>query len=761
MFLHRLDNERVEAEFNRRASDISSVLNDGIKDYAIAMDTLQNVTELSLKVDGDWDLTSSEDSVSVKERWDYSAIWFNQMARDNNASFPGFIGLGWVVPSTYEDLEQYETVARFLVSPDYEIRQVTDQGAFVSVEPREMHFPIFYIEPMESTKVALGIDLASGESLRSSIVEAIETGKMVSTSTIEWIRQRTGQIGFLAFDATYYDGEPIESVDQRRERISSIAFGIILVDSLFESSLGGMQVAGLDYFIFEKERTLEEPVASNTPVYSSSGKPESLEVIRESATHSNLESVHVIDVLGREWLLHCFPNEDFHSEFLTTGPLIAFAGGCALSLVVVILLFQMLGKSQRVAALVNQRTQELSDANTKLVQEIESREVLESQLLQTQKMESVGQLAGGVAHDFNNLLQAILGYGEMATEKADKDAPIRKDLGHLLYAAGRAKVLVSQLLAFSRQQVLDMSYLNIEVVIRELVNMVQPIIGEQITLNLEFEHEVGVVHADRVQIEQILLNLCVNARDAMGDGGTLEIRTDNAEFDDDFCSENAWANPGSYVVLSVSDTGEGMDQATQQRIFDPFFTTKEQGKGTGLGLSTVFGLVRQHNGMVDVDSEVGVGTTFRVYLPAIGTIEPTPKIPAQQFSGGGTETILVADDDDMVRDLAEAMLTDAGYNVLTAIDGEDAIRLVDEHAEEIDLALLDVVMPKLGGKAVYEHIEKRCPHISVLFSTGYSPDATHTNFILDEGSELLQKPYVRGELLLKIRAVMGTHMSNP
>ncbi len=388
------------------------------------------------------------------------------------------------------------------------------------------------------------------------------------------------------------------------------------------------------------------------------------------------------------------------------------------------------------------------------VDDVTERKQLEEQFFQAQKMEAVGQLAGGVAHDFNNLLQAIVGYGQMALEESEVNSSIRGELEEVMKAAGKATTLVRQLLAFSRKQVLQLENMILSDVVSDLAKMIQRVIGEHIAFNILSEPGLKSIHADKGQIEQILMNLCVNARDAMPDGGTLTIETANTELDEQFCESNTWAKPGRYVVLSVTDTGCGMDEETQRRIFEPFFTTKELGKGTGLGLSTIFGIARQHNGVIHVYSEVGVGTTFRIYLPMSEGTGDRRKKTVILPSPGGTETILLVDDDEGVRDVARRILEKVGYSVLMASDGQEAIRVFDEHTDEIDMALLDVVMPKLGGKAVFDHIQETRPEMPVLFASGYSLDAIHSGFVLDEGMQLIQKPYQINALMRRVRDML-------
>jgi PAS domain S-box-containing protein len=386
---------------------------------------------------------------------------------------------------------------------------------------------------------------------------------------------------------------------------------------------------------------------------------------------------------------------------------------------------------------------------------------LTAQLRQAQKMEAVGQLAGGIAHDFNNMLQAIFGYGEMALQDAGTESPVRASVEEILKAGERATTLVGQLLAFSRRQVLELKDVNLNDAIAEVLKMLQRVIGEHVTLEAIRCEDLGIVRADPGQIDQILMNLCVNARDAMGEDGKITIETQNVQIGEELCEVHTWAKPGRYVLLSVTDTGCGMDQETLGKVFEPFFTTKDVGKGTGLGLATVYGLVNQHHGFIHVYSEVGKGTTFKIYLPLAG---PSAAVVAEKSDGPvptGTETILVAEDNDMLLKLTKHFLEFAGYTVLTAVDGEEALRVFEEHGDHIDLGLLDVMMPKLSGRAVYERVRETRPDMPFLFASGYSMNALHTNFVLDEGLQLVQKPFRREDLLRKVREVLDKGSAAP
>lgn len=383
---------------------------------------------------------------------------------------------------------------------------------------------------------------------------------------------------------------------------------------------------------------------------------------------------------------------------------------------------------------------------------------LEEQLRQAQKMEAVGQLAGGIAHDFNNILQGIMGYAEMAKMNLTPEGQVYQDIEQLEKGAVRAATLTQQLLAFSRRQMIKPVDLNLNDVIAGVSKMLRRVIGEHIELELKLGAETKTVHADPGTLEQILLNLCVNARDAMPDGGQLAIETEHVVLDDGFVQTHPWAIPGEYALVSVTDSGVGMSPDVVKNVFEPFFTTKEPGKGTGLGLSMVYGIVKQHEGLIHCYSEPGKGSRFEIHLPSIeraaetnetAHVAPTPQV-------AGTETILLAEDDETVRRLAVLTLKRKGYRVLVAEDGEEALRLFAEHRESIQFALLDVVMPRVGGREVYDAIRAQKPDMPVLFSSGYNTDAIHMGFVVDEGLETIQKPYSPKVLLQRIRQMLST-----
>jgi PAS domain S-box-containing protein len=376
---------------------------------------------------------------------------------------------------------------------------------------------------------------------------------------------------------------------------------------------------------------------------------------------------------------------------------------------------------------------------------------LEEQLRQSQKLDAIGRLSGGVAHDFNNLLGVIIGYTEVLQEQIEETSPLRQCVDEVLKAGRRAATLTRQLLAFSRQQVLEAKVLLLNTVVSEMGNMLRRMIGEDMELITRLDENAGRIRADQGQIEQVIMNLAVNARDAMPDGGKLEIATSNFEVTEAFARRFAYpVLPGAYVLLTVSDSGTGMDAATQQRIFEPFFTTKEKGKGTGLGLSTVYGVVKQSGGYIDVESTPGKGSTFKIYLPRVAEIADAEEAPAVPLPGTvGAETVLLVEDEASLRTLTKHLLAKMGYTVLEACDGKDALEVSRRFAGKIDLLLTDMVMPGIGGRALASLLIEERPTIRVVYMSGYAGQ-TYSQTVLEPGAFFLQKPFDREKLGQKV-----------
>ncbi|GLI36748.1 response regulator [Geobacter hydrogenophilus] len=382
------------------------------------------------------------------------------------------------------------------------------------------------------------------------------------------------------------------------------------------------------------------------------------------------------------------------------------------------------------------------------------KELLAEELRHAQKMEAIGTLAGGVAHDFNNILTAIVGFGTLLQRSLKNDNPYRIYVEQILSAADRATNLVKRLLAFGRKQVISPHPTNLNDIVKGIEKLLHRLVSEDITFVTSLSREPLVCHVDAGQIDQILMNLVTNARDAMPDGGTLTVTTGSDFLEEDFFGPLEKGKTGYYAILTIADSGTGMDGETQERIFDPFFTTKEVGKGTGLGLSMVYGIVKQHDGFITVDSEPGKGTAVRIYLPIVATKETAERHETAIAAQGNQETILIAEDDRDVRKLSKLVLERSGYTVIEASDGAEAVRRFMENRDKIDLLLLDVVMPKKNGQSVYEEIRRARPEMKALFISGYTQDIINRKGVLDEGINFIAKPVKPDELLTKIKEVL-------
>jgi PAS domain S-box-containing protein len=379
---------------------------------------------------------------------------------------------------------------------------------------------------------------------------------------------------------------------------------------------------------------------------------------------------------------------------------------------------------------------------------------LEEQLIQSQKMESIGQLAGGIAHDFNNILTAITGYGEMLRTRVSHDEKLVSYADQVLASAGRAANLTRALLAFSRKQSMELRSADINVIVNGIQKLLSRLIGEDITLTARTAARPLQAMVDAGQLEQILMNLATNARDALPNGGELSIETDEVYVDELYSSSISNGMPGKYALISVSDNGIGMDHETCCRIFEPFFTTKKVGKGTGLGLSIVYGIIRQHNGFVTVYSEPDHGTSFRIYIPLTESpaSETSQEIEVEEQRGTGT--ILLVEDDNDVRGILALTLGEAGYNIITAACGVEAVSVFEEHCERIDLILMDVIMPNMNGKEAYAKICEHHPETKVIFMSGYTADIIQHKGIVDNGINFIHKPVSKLQILKKIHQVL-------
>jgi two-component system cell cycle sensor histidine kinase/response regulator CckA len=397
-----------------------------------------------------------------------------------------------------------------------------------------------------------------------------------------------------------------------------------------------------------------------------------------------------------------------------------------------------------------------------IVEDVTERRALEKQLHQVRKFEAIGQLAGGIAHDFNNVIGAMMGWAELGSEQAPADSRLSEYFKKIRTQAGRAAGLTRQLLAFARRQILEPQDIQLNTVVTDVLSLLEKVIGTDVEIRTSLAAELSPVRADSSQIEQVLMNLCLNARDAMPSGGCLTIQTRNTNLDEAACRRTPGLSPGRHAELIVSDDGIGMDAKTREHIFEPFFTTKELGKGTGLGLATVFGIIRQHGGFVSVDSEPNHGATFRIYLPVVKSaavdLAQSNFKPDETVLRGGKETLLVADDHEGIREMMRSALEGCGYRVLLAVNGEEAIRTFENHSREISLVVVDMVMPRIGGLEAAKRMQQIRPELPIIFTTGYSSDNEALTKVIAAGGVVVEKPFDPGKLARRVRELLDASL---
>jgi len=587
---------------------------------------------------------------------------------------------------------------------------------FHAIEWVDPSFHVRRVAPRRGNEGEMGSDLGSDPRRRIALEAAADTHKVIVSRSAEL---KQGGRGFLVC-------VPIVTAEKSRGFI----VGVLRYTELLYAILG--DVAQDDWVtLYEGPERIYSRIGPSTT--------------QEEAWAQEAD----IEVQQLTWRARVWPTAETLARARSPLPQVALIGG--------ILLAGLFAFAVYLAETSQSRAQEVAAANQELRREIAAREQAEEALRHAQKMEAVGRLAGGVAHDFNNLLTVIRGHAALLPRSLGPNDPLRQSLEGILKAADRASSLTRQLLAFSRKQVLQPRVLDLNALLVQVADLLPPLLGEDIHLVIDLDPELGRTKADPGQIEQVIMNLVFNARDAMPEGGELTIRTANVDLDETFARGHAEVRPGPHVILAVRDTGRGMDEETQSHIFEPFFSTKDRTKGTGLGLATAYGTVEQSGGSIIVSSRLGEGTTIQVYLPrveeAIEAVEPTKTVLE---SLRGDETILVVEDDDAVRNMTREFLKINGYTVIEARSAADAIQFTQRHKEPIDLVLTDVVMPGMKGRELAERLAELRPSVKVLYMSAYTEDAVINYGILDPGTAFIEKPFSPDSLAYKVREVLGT-----
>ncbi|MCL4370811.1 MAG: CHASE domain-containing protein [Chloroflexi bacterium] len=597
---------------------------------------------------------------------------------------------------------------------------------------RPEYFPVLLLEPVDARSSRVyGYDAFTDPVRRAAMEQARDKGLPAATARVVPLEGEgeNAQARFAVYLPFYRTEQPLGTVEQRRTALIGFVYAQLRVEDLLRGIPGDEAHPQIAVEVFDGPVPSREQLLFGHDQLSGSANP-----LAPSVSFTRTAS---LDIAGRPWTLRFSTLPPFEENSQRSLPTLVLLGGLAVSL----LLFAV-GLAR-------------AEARTAAGRMTDERKRLEDQLRQAQKMEAVGRLAGGVAHDFNNLLTVVTGFSELLLQQLEHHDPRRAMVEEISKAGDRGSALTRQLLAFSRRQILAPEVMDLNTVIAGMQPMLRLLIGEDVELATVLDPRLGRVKADRGQIEQVVMNLATNARDAMPQGGKLTLETANVDLDASYSTKHFAVEPGPYVMLAVSDTGCGMDHETQERIFEPFFTTKPKGKGTGLGLASVFGIVQQSGGHIRAYSEPGWGTTFKIYLPVID--EPVVAVGSRITPGDpacGSETILLVEDEELVRSLARRILQSNGYQVLEAARGEDALRLCKTHAGPIHLVITDVVMPGMSGRELAEQLRYFRTETKVLYMSGYTDDDMVRRGVLQEEMAFLQKPFKPEALLNRVRRML-------
>jgi signal transduction histidine kinase/CheY-like chemotaxis protein len=586
--------------------------------------------------------------------------------------------------------------------------------AYQAIEWVDPNYRVRWVTPLGGNEKGAGADLSGDEREREAFQAAQKSGETVGSRPVNLPQGGRG----LIVCVPVYD----------QKRLAGFLVGVFRYKDLIASLLHDV-AEGYWVSLYDGDEEIYNGGSQPTP---------------QDAEWTETAGVHFQQLT---WRAEVWPKPATRSYTLSLLPRVAFIGG--------ILMGGLLAFAVYMAETARLNAREVAASNRELKKEIAVREQAEQALREAGKMEAVGRLAGGIAHDFNNLLMVIRGHAALSLNRVGSDGALRRELNEILRSTERASSLTRRLLAFSRKQVLQLRVHDLNTLVTQVKELLPPVLGEDIQLFLDLDPEAGRVKADAAQMEQVIMNLVFNARDAMPEGGELTIQTAHTELDEAWAQRHAGAQKGPHVVLAVHDTGRGMDEEVLSHIFEPFFTTKDRTKGTGLGLATVYGTVRQSGGCITVSSKVGEGTVFEIFLPRVeDPVEVAEAPPAVAQPARGAETILVVEDDDSVRRMTREFLKIKGYTVIEARSAANAIQIMEERNQEIDLVLTDVLMPGMKGRELVGRLMEIRSNLKVLYMSAYTEDAAINIGVLNPGTEFIEKPFGPDDLANKIREVL-------
>ncbi len=666
---------------------------------------------------------------------------FSQIARRARGDLVHVNALQWAPRVRRDQITAFERSAESLGLAGYRVFDVTADFQPTELSDREEYFPVLYDERFQGRRRTLGLALGRYDGRRIPMETARDEGRPVATLPVRPIGPATPDLVYLLFWPVYHGIDVPKTTEERRARLNGYAVSNYNLGALLTAAIRDtpVPVETIRFSVTAEHQT----DSTETPAVVYSPATGSVQPAAQAGGLAEAPAVRIeraFTVFDQHWALTFDFAPSAVSGLRSRGSWGWLLAGLLLTASLAVYLLRERGRTQAIEALVARRTAELERAN--------------EQLHQAQKMESVGQLTGGVAHDFNNLLTVIIGSLDSVLDRARED--VRPAINSALKAAERGAALIRQMLAFSRRQVLNPQSVDINNLAGAMEDLLRRTLGDDIEIEMKRLAHLWPATADKGQVESALLNLAINARDAMPAGGKLTIETDNVHLDQEYAARNAEVAPGDYVMIAVTDTGRGMPPDVVERAIEPFFTTKDVGRGTGLGLSMIYGFAKQSGGHLKIYSEVGHGTTVRLYLPrqrADAPIKTLPSIPQSDHPRGG-ETILVVEDDELVRGFTVSQLRSLGYRVVEASDGPKAQKIL-EGDQSIDLMFTDVVMPGgMTGRQLAEAAVRRRPGLKTLYTSGYTENSIVHQGKLDPGVHFLAKPFRRQELAIKVREVL-------
>ena len=663
---------------------------------------------------------------------------FGAFVERSLARYTGIQALEWIPRIEAAERATYEQQARRDGHANFRIRERGPSGDMVPAAPREAYYPVYFVEPLQGNARALGFDLASNPARLAALENARDSGRAVATQRITLVQETGKQFGFLVFVPLYNDDTVPTTIEKRRAALTGFALGVFRIGDILETTMQDQTAPSeFDIYLFDESAQPGQRLLYYSP---SSLREGPVEPLPEEDVFTGNEYTASFDVAGRRWTMVLKPVQGTLSGHLSVMSWVIAAFGILLTVLLVLYLGSARKRTWDVERQVADRSRELSASNLALETEMAERQRMEQQLVQTQKMEAMGQLTGGIAHDFNNLLMVIDGYARRAALKIGDDETVETCVQEVLKATERATKLTMQLLSFSRRQVMEKRVFRVEQAVTDVKGLLLRSVGEDYKIRFEIQDQKACLESDSGEFGQAILNLVNNARDAMSNGGVIVVGTRIVELDEKHTQRYRDMNPGRYVEIYVTDYGEGIYDDVLPRIFEPFFTTKEQGKGTGLGLAMVYGFAQQSGGSIEVESTVGEGTTFQIYLPIVEYDPATTTSEVDEMHFGNGETILLVEDDESLLTLTQFTLEDLGYKALKAGNGIEALEVEEDHEGTIDVLLSDVIMPSMGGFEAAEIIRERRPDIKIVFMSGYPNRGQKMGKSIPERSEFLQKP---------------------